>query len=50
MKLLAGKTIVLDKLPTHVACSDNKHAPNRYKKVTNQSLYNGGMNHYDRAR
>jgi hypothetical protein len=48
MKLLSGKTIILNKFPTHVARTRNKKAPNKYMKVTNQSVYNGAMNRFTR--
>lgn len=41
--------IVLDEFPTHMACSNNKIAANRYMKITNQSVYNGRMHPHTRA-
>lgn len=48
-RLLSGKTIVLNQFPTHIAISDNKYAPNKYMKITNQAIYNGAMNRFSRA-
>src|SRR5690606_35131045 len=49
MKLLPGKTITLDQFPTHIECTNNKYAPNKFMKITNQSIYNGKLNKFTRA-
>lgn len=41
--------IILDKFPTHIAKTNNKYAPNKYIKITNQSVYNGAMHPHVRA-
>lgn len=37
---------MLDHFPTHVPYTRNKKAPNKYMKVTNQSVYNGALNKF----
>lgn len=49
MKLLAGKTITIDEFPTHMPYTKNKRAPDRYMKITNQSVYSGTMDRFSRA-
>ena len=41
--------ITLKEFPTHVAYTDNKYAPNKMKKLNNQSIYNGALNRFSRA-
>lgn len=43
------KSITLNKFPTHIAKTDNKIAPNKFIKITNQSIYNGTLNRFARA-
>lgn len=40
--------VVYNKFPTHVPVTRNKKAPNKYQKISGQSLYSGSMNHYQR--
>tara|TARA_R110000851_G_scaffold78000_5_gene172070 strand:+ start:9930 stop:10406 length:477 start_codon:yes stop_codon:yes gene_type:complete len=42
-------TITLNEFPTHMAYTDNKYAPNKMKKLNNQSIYNGALNRFSRA-
>lgn len=35
--------------PTHVPITNNKNAPNKYIKINGQSIYNGNLQHYQRA-
>lgn len=41
--------IILDKFPTHIEKTNNKFAPNKFIKITNQSIYNGALNRFARA-
>ena len=49
MKLLPGKTIIIEKFPTHMAYTRNKRAPARFMKITNESIYNGAIDRFSRA-
>lgn len=36
-------------LRTHIPCTDNKKAPNKYWKINNQAIYNGSVDKFKRA-
>lgn len=36
-------------LYTHIACTDNIRAKNKYWKINNQAIYNGAVNKFQRA-
>lgn len=40
--------ILIKPLPTHIAKTNNKKAPNKYMKINNQSIYNGTLNYFSR--
>lgn len=41
--------IIIPEFITHVAKTKNKKAPNKYIKINNQAIYNGGLNKFARA-
>lgn len=49
MKLLPGKTITIERFPSHAAFTRNKRAPDRFMKISNQSVYSGTMDRFSRA-
>lgn len=38
----------LSKYPTHIAYTNNKKAPNKYKKINGQAIYNGSLQMFAR--
>jgi len=49
MESLEEYYVVYPKFPTHTPITDNKKAPDKYRKINGQSIYNGGLQHYQRA-
>lgn len=41
--------IIIPEFITHVAYTNNKTAPNKYKKINSQFLYNGSIHRFTRA-
>jgi hypothetical protein len=41
--------IISMRLPTHIAKTNNKSAPNKFIKINSQSIYNGSLNTFSRA-
>lgn len=42
-------SLILKEFPIHIAKTDNKQAPNKYIKITNQNIYSGALNRFARA-
>lgn len=42
-------SIEIPQFITHVAKTKNKQSPNKYIKINNQAIYNGGLNKFARA-
>ena len=36
-------------MPTHIAKTNNKKAPNKFMKINNQAIYNGTLNYFSRC-